>query len=200
MAFRKKKSQQEVELPTFIDIVFLLLIFFIVSFSPIPPKEGEAQLDLQLPTAQGAGEVDSSQPLETLLIEIIPQKSDEGELQGFQVSILLPFESYANQRGGITFQEAKSFAIQYNRQAFLPLNASSLNPREFSRVPGIQLINDQIDQYVLTKYRAPRPSNRIDIRADHQVHFSIINFIMEKCSSFDDLVPSLVFRTKYKRE
>ncbi len=199
MPFRKSDIRKEIELPTFIDIVFLLLIFFIVTFSPIAPKVGEAELELKLPIAEGAGEVDSSEPLETILIEILPLKSEEDQ-EGYRVSVLLPFENYSNQRGGITFREAKNFAVQYKRQAFLPLDVSKLSDREYTRLPAIQLINDQIDQYTASKFRIPRPTNRIDIRADQRVQFRVINTIMEKCSSFGDLVPSLVFRTKFKKE
>ncbi|MCH8124894.1 biopolymer transporter ExbD [candidate division KSB1 bacterium] len=199
MTFRKSSTQKEIELPTFIDIVFLLLIFFIVSFSPVAPKVGEAELELNLPVAEGAGQVESDELLETILIEILPLKEEE-KMIGFRVSVLLPFENYASQRGRLTYRDAKSYAIQYQRQADLPLDVSKLSDREFSRLPAIQLLNDQIDRYVASKFRVPRPSNRIDIRADQEVQFRVINAVMEKCSSYDDLIPSLVFRTKFKRE
>ncbi len=197
MTFRKSSTQKEIELPTFIDIVFLLLIFFIVSFSPVAPKVGEAKLELNLPIAEGAGEVESNELLETILIEILPLKEEE-KMIGFRVSVLLPFDSYASQKGGLTYRDAKSNSSQ--RQEDLPLDVSNLSDREFSRLPAIQLLNDQIDRYVASKFRVPRPSNRIEIRADKEVQFRVINAVMEKCSSYGDLIPSLVFRTKFKKE
>lgn len=199
MSFRKTSSTPDIDLPTFIDVVFLLLIFFLVTYSPVPPKTGEEELDLNLPVAEGSSQVNENEPLETMLIEIMPLKEMEDQEPGFRLMVLLPFESFTrSQRDGLTYREARDFSIQQQRVAVLPVDVSTLSEREFSRLPAIQLLDDQIDRYVRTKFRVPRPSNRIDIRADESVQFRLIGFIMEKCSSFEDLIPSMIFRTKFK--
>jgi biopolymer transport protein ExbD len=200
MVFRKTGPGKDIELPTFIDVVFLLLIFFLVSYSPITPKKGQEELELSLPTAQGAGEVNANEPLETMLIEIVPLKSEENK-EDYEVWVLLPFESYSNsQKGRVTYRDAKTFSMQFQRTAVLPKDVAALNEADFLRLPAIQLMNDQIDSYVTSQFRIPHPTNRIDIRADEDVQFRIIDFIMDKCSSYEDLVPSMVFRTRFKVE
>ncbi len=120
MVFRKIDPAKDIELPTFIDVVFLLLIFFLVSYSPITPKKGQEELELSLPTAQGAGEVNVNEPLETMLIEIVPLKSEENK-EDYEVWVLLPFESYSNsQKGRVTYRDAKTFSMQFQRTADHP--------------------------------------------------------------------------------
>lgn len=56
----RKREEPEVNLTSLIDVVFLLLIFFMVSTSFIR----EASLSLQLPTASSAPQSPLSQPVE----------------------------------------------------------------------------------------------------------------------------------------
>ncbi len=56
----RKREEPEVNLTSLIDVVFLLLIFFMVSTSFIR----EASLSLQLPTASSAPQAPLSQPVE----------------------------------------------------------------------------------------------------------------------------------------
>ena len=59
MAFKKRVETRRVELATFIDVVFLLLIFFLVTFAvsmPGPPSEDEGMRKkiFDLPEAKGS--------------------------------------------------------------------------------------------------------------------------------------------------
>lgn len=200
MAFPKAEVQKDIELPTFIDIIFLLLIFFLLTYSPIPPSVGQASLELNLPIAEGATKVNPSEKLETLMVEILPVNKEKPE-EGYWVSVLLPFEDFGIDREiPLSYQQAKIFARTYNRQKILPANYVSLRKQEFLDLPAVQMIAEQLDRYVNRKLRVPKITNRIEIRADKEVTFRIINFVIEKCSSYGDLIPSLVFRTMYQKE
>ena len=200
MAFRRAEERKDFELPTFIDIIFLLLIFFLLTYSPVPPKVGQSTLELNLPNAEGAAKVNQSEKLETMMIEIMPVNKEKPQ-EGLQVSVLLPFENYDLEKAGaVKYKDAKTFAKIYQREAVLPANYVTLNKSTFLALPAVKLINDQLDRYVQEKFRISKLTNRIEIRADRSVSFRIINFIIEKCSSYEDLIPSLVFRTMFRQE
>ncbi len=200
MAFRREESRKDLELPTLIDIIFLLLIFFLLTYSPVPPKVGQSILELNLPQAEGATQVNQNEKLETLLIEILPVKRDDPSA-GYQVAILLPFEEFGIDRDfPVSYRQAKIFSIRYNREEILPVNYITLSNSNFLDLPAVKLINDQLEKYIEQKFRVPKITNRIEIRANKDVTFKIINFIIEKCSSYEDLIPSLVFRTMFQQE
>ena len=200
MAFRKVESTKDLDLPTFIDVIFLLLIFFLLTYSPVPPKVGQSILELNLPKAEGSTEVNQNEKLETLMVEIIPMNMDD-PAAGFQVSVLLPFEDFGIDREvPVTYRQAKVFSKTYQREEVLPSDYYTLSRNNFLNLPAVKLINDQIDQYVQQKFRIAKLTNRIEIRANKDVTFKIINFVIEKCSSYDDLIPSLIFRTMFQQE
>ncbi len=200
MPFRRRESAKDLDLPTLIDVVFLLLIFFLVTYSSVPPRDGHATQELKLPVAEGAARVNQNELLETMLIEIVPVNPKQPQL-GYQVSVLWPFEALGTEREmPVTYQQAKNFAQRSQRLAALPVNYTSLSKVEFEDLPAVRLISAQLDQYVSRKFRIARATNRIEIRAETGVTFRIINFIIEKTSSYGDLVPSLVFRTMYQKE
>jgi biopolymer transport protein ExbD len=200
MAFRRIEASKDLELPTLIDIIFLLLIFFLLTYSPVPPKVGQSVVELNLPEAEGATLVNQNEELETMMIEILPLNKDDLS-SGFQVSVLLPFEDFGIDRDvKVNYNQAKLFAKTYQREAILPIDYASLNQKEFLDLPAVKLINEQLERYVERKFRVPRITNRIEIRANKEVTFKIINFIITKCASYEDLIPSLIFRTMYIKE
>jgi len=200
MAFHKIERRRDLELPTFIDVIFLLLIFFLLTYSPVPPVVGQASLELNLPIAEGTSQVNPNEKLETLMIEIIPVNKEQLEL-GFNVSVLLPFEDYGMDRGvDLSYQQAQVFASRYQRQSLLPGDYTDLRDSEFLRLPAVELIDDHLGRFVSRRFRVAKATNRIEIRADKDVTFRIINFVIEKCSSYGDLVPSLIFRTMFEKE
>jgi len=204
MAFRRTElaGTKELELPTFIDVVFLLLIFFLLTYSPVSPKKGEAALQLTLPVAKGMEKVRLSEQLQTMLIEVLPVNAKDLS-QGYQVSVLLPFQDYsilATRPRTITVAKAREYAKIYHRQGFLPANYAVISKREFKKLDVVKMLDREIDKYVRYRFRIPKPTNRIEIRADASVKFRLINFILTKCSSYEDLVPMIVFRTMYQKE
>lgn len=200
MAFRKIESAKDLDLPTFIDIIFLLLIFFLLTYSPVPPKVGQSILELNLPQAEGSTKVSQNEQLETLMVEII-SVNKEDPTAGFQVSVLLPFEDFGIDREiPVTYRQAKIFSKTYQREEILPSDYYKLSKNDFLSLPAVKLINDQINKYVQQRFRIPKITNRIEIRANKDVTFKIINFVIEKCSSYDDLIPSLIFRTMFQQE
>ena len=80
MAFRKFELKKEFELPTFIDVIFLLLIFFLLTYSPIPPVVGQASLELNLPIAEGSTLVNQNEKIETLMVEVLLISKDKPEM------------------------------------------------------------------------------------------------------------------------
>ena len=69
MAFKREKKRAEIEIISLVDVVFLLLIFFLLvtSFEP-PGAEIRKELTLRIPKV--AGEAGSKQVEATILIEI----------------------------------------------------------------------------------------------------------------------------------
>jgi len=204
MAFRRedRAGRKEIELPTFIDVVFLLLIFFLLTYSPVKPEKGEAALQLTLPVAKGLEKVRLSEKLQTMLIEVLPVNAKDLS-QGYKVSVLLPFQDYSVLTPGprfITLAKAREYARQYNREGLLPPNYAELPEKKFLDLDVIKMLDREIDRYVRYRFRTPKPTNRIEIRADASVKFRLINFILTKCSSYEDLVPMIVFRTMYQKE
>ena len=200
MPFRRQESPKDLDLPTFIDIVFLLLIFFLVTYSSAPPREGHSTLELNLPMAEGSVQANQNEILETLMIEIMPVNPEQPQL-GYLVLVLLPFEDFSiGKEMPVTYQQAKSYAQLYQRQSVLPVNYTTLSAAQFLAQPAVKLIDEQLSRYVTNKFRVARATNRIEIRAEKSVTFRIINFIIEKISSYEDLIPSLVFRTMYQKE
>ena len=134
------------------------------------------------------------------MVEIAPMNIDD-PTAGFQVSVLLPFEDFGIDREvPVTYRQAKVFSQNYQREEVLPSDYYKLSRNDFLNLPAVKLINDQIDQYAQQKFRIAKLTNRIEIRANKDVTFKIINFVIEKCSSYDDLIPSLIFRTMFQQE
>ena len=160
MAFRRIEARKDFELPTFIDIIFLLLIFFLLTYSPVPPKVGQSTLELNLPEAAGTAKVNQNEKLETMMIEIMPVNKEKPEM-GLQVSVLLPFENYDMEKAGaVAYKDAKKFAKTYQREDVLPTEYVTLGKSEFMNLPAVKLINDQLDRYVQEKFRIAKLTNR----------------------------------------
>ena len=75
MSFKKHEEPKELELPSFIDMVFLLLIFFMAtlnlsSSSEPSPKSGPPLRSITLPEAEGETKVNGDKALKNLLILI----------------------------------------------------------------------------------------------------------------------------------
>lgn len=199
MAFRRFESQKDLELPTFIDIIFLLLIFFLLTYSPVQPKKGESALELTLPFAEGQFKVNPSERVETLVIEILPAPESDS-LNAYIVHVLLPFREYGYiqlRKKGITLGEARRFAREYNRYAYVPYGYERLPQQKFRNLDAVKLIDTQLERFARERLRVPKPTNNIEIRADRSVKFRLINHILTKCSELGDLIPVIIFRTMF---
>lgn len=202
MAFRRTEIAKSIELPTFIDVIFLLLIFFLLTYSPVPPQKGQSTLQLTLPIAKGLEKVQLSERLQTMMVEVFPLKAKD-LTQGYRVNVLLPFEDYSVvevRPRVITISKAREYAQRYGRMAILPANYAAIPDKDFLELDAIKMLDRELERYVEYRFKTPKPTNRIEIRADATIKFRLIGHILEKCSSFGDLVPMVVFRTMYGGE
>lgn len=196
MAFeRKQKTEKEnFEFPSLMDVVFLLLIFFLATLSftssggksPIP-----SLLPFPLPEAEGSRAVREREILETLLIQI--EHRDEKNPQSPKVVYILR----PSPEDSLTFSQALKKAKEDSslHAEFFP--DTLRGSREiFEQCRACGLIGRAIEDHKNKFFQKPSPANYIEIRAVKSTEFRVINFIMEKCSR--DTIPKLVFRTSLR--
>jgi hypothetical protein len=190
------ESQREVELPTFIDMVFLLLVFFIVSLSfspdtdiPVPPTT------LELPKVKGTASNIEGGQLATLTLQI--EKSVPDMLASPKVLYILKpsadvqteEEALKRIKDGLLLETPDSTNI-----AVFPGNLLSLSEDEMSKNSAFKLIADSIKEYKDEHFNTAGLSNTIEVIADIGTEFKIINYILTQCSEFGDKIPKVTFR------
>ena len=197
MAFTRQKESRELELPTLIDVVFLLLIFFLVTFSisgqwiksPLPGQEEELP---NLPEAEGNEIREEEEILGTLAFQVshVEQKDPTSAKR---VYALVP--ALAESR---TLRQALARAAK-DSSLFRDFPADSLmqsmSDAEFKLCAACSLIKAQIDSYSARHFLTPSFSNNIEIRAEQDIEFRIVNYFMSLCSEQGDNIPGLTFRT-----
>lgn len=194
--------KREVELPTLIDMVFLLLIFFIATLSfssggdPQAPSP-EDEKKFELPQAMGKTIKTEGGKLTTLLFQIQYASPDD------PASPKVLFVLWPDEKGERTEAEALK-AIQNeiaqmppdtSHYARFPQNFLDMTPNELKRHWAFQLIAESIEKYKgMTGSMAVR---EIEIRAIKDTEFKIINYILTECSSDDETeneIPKINFR------
>ncbi len=196
MALKKTQNQhgELLELTSLIDIVFLLLIFFVVSFAFFLTEEvSESKIyaQMELPKSTTELPVIKEQWLENLMIQIIPDTSNE---KNSRLAYIL-WPSY-KETIRISQNEAYNKAKRDSTFAAFPQNFLSLSPDEFARIPACTLITNSIERYIeqeKTYSRNARPI--IEVSAEQNTEFRILSFIMEECSSHKDAIPQIIVRT-----
>ena len=194
VAFQKKEEIKSLELPTLIDVVFLLLIFFLVTISLLRPGlpspiPGPPRKPFDLPEAKGSKIDGEKEILETLLIQI--ERKDEKD----PLSPKLVYTLWPSIKDSVTLEQARAKAKEDSLFAEFPPNFLSMGDQEFANSPPCSLIAKSIKDYKNLAFKEPGLSNFIEIRAIKDTEFRIINFIMIQCSAYEDTIPKLVFRT-----
>lgn len=193
----KSQDPKEVELPTFIDMVFLLLVFFIVNFSmstdaaiPIPPPE------IELPRVTGTAASFEEGKITTLTFQI--QRADTAEAETRKVIYVLQ-PGIDGQTEKQALERIKAAARQSvpdcSSIAVFNRNFLSKKGAELDSMRAFKLIARHIQKYRTENFNAASVSNTIEVIADVSTEFKIINYIFAQCAK-DTLhaIPKVTFR------
>jgi len=194
MAFQRQEYKKGLSLPGLIDIIFLLLIFSLVTLSfskesVEAKKRGDKQVDFDLPEAQAAETLETEDVLTTLLFQI--ENKDPKDPSSPRILYVL----HPAVHDSVVIDEAKEKAISDSLFDEFPSNFLQLSDRAFSRIRACRLISQSIYDYKNEHFFDPSPTNSIEVRAVKTTEFRIINYIMEACSAYGDTIPGFVFRT-----
>jgi len=197
MAFKKQNELHDLEFPSLIDVIFLLLIFFLVTmqFSITTDTAHQTSTkppDIQLPLAEGSENVAMDDIISTLLFQI-QYKEKNNPNSPRLVYVLEPFNGDSISRG-----EAFMIAKRDSLFAEFPQNFLKMKDQEFKNTTACRLISNAIFQYKAEHFHKPSIENTVEIRAEANVEFKIINYIMQECSAYKDTIPRVIFRTLAK--
>lgn len=195
--------EREVELPTLIDMVFLLLIFFIATLTlstsgekkPVPTDQ---QKEFELPKAKGRIIQEEDKHLTNLLFQF-ENKVQNDSVYGRVLYVLRPdhvvkkteAELYSAIKDSLESEPADSSLF-----ATFPPDFLSMSYTQQDTCRAFRLIQEHIRSYWSERFAnaGPNLSNTIEIRATKETEFRIISYIMQQCSQFDDDIPKVTFR------
>ncbi len=191
MPFIKKYDQKSLTLPSLIDVVFLLLIYSLVT---IPMERGGPSEEFSLPHIQSPKTQDAEGVVKNLVIQIENERPEDPRSPRV-VYILLPSQPFC------TIEEARKLALQANRYASLSSDSIRiLSDSQFRASKVCRLIQDEIRKYVAIHGNGAHWTSKIEIRAVRNTEFRLLNFILRQCSEYGDLVPSIAVRTLSEME
>ncbi|MCG8608614.1 biopolymer transporter ExbD [bacterium] len=194
MARTQKDNKRTIELTSLIDVVFLLLVFFLVTFAFTlsgDVSQSEVQSELELPETGTMLPIVSDEVLENLMIQIVPDTSGGDIVK--EAYILWPA---MEDTAGVSRAQAMLKALRDSTFAPFPTNFVSLGREQFENTEACTLIANSISRYV-DAYRqfGRRGRPLVEVRAEQNTEFRILSFIMDQCSAQDDFVPQIVIRT-----
>jgi biopolymer transport protein ExbD len=194
MAFVREDEKKGLSLPGLIDIVFLLLIFSLVTLSVsqntlVAKKTGDKDAEFDLPETANPATVDADELLQTLLLQIEHQNPDDLKSPKV-VYTLLP-----SLTDSITVEAARAVAARDSLFAPFPDNFLDMSDHEFWQTSACRLIRESITSYKENHFFRPDPTNSIEIRAVKNTEFRIVNYILEFTSTFGDTIPKFMIRT-----
>ncbi len=193
MAFKRKQEPRTLELTSLIDIVFLLLIFFLVSFAfsiSGDASNATAYPDLDLPSAIDEPPALTTDVLQNLMIQIVPDTARARYAR--TVYVLWP--SFSD-TVVVTRSRALRTALHDSTFASFESGFLQLNDDGFQRQPASRLIAKSIARYARTSRRSVRRRPIVEIRAEANTEFRIVNFIMEECGRHKEIAPEMIIRT-----
>jgi hypothetical protein len=193
MPFKRQENERSLELVSLIDIVFLLLLFFLVSFAfTLAGDDSEMKIysEIDLPKTETALPAIKDDILENLMIQIVPDTSEFGVSR--RVYVLWPsFEDTAK----VSRLQAFHRAAQDSTFAVFPPDFILLPDEEFAGTAPCTLITNSIARYVeREKFYRGNSSPIVEVRAEQNTEFKIINFIMDVCSSQQQAIPQIIIR------
>ena len=194
MAFGRIEEKKGLSLPGLIDIIFLLLIFSLVTLSVSQAKVeakkgGDRSIEFDLPEVDSRETEEVEEILSTLLFQIEHVDRQDPE------SPKIVFVLWPSEDDSVTLETAKLNAMRDSLFAVFPMDFLDLSDAEFARTLPCELIRSTIREYKDFYFFEPRLSNSVEIRAVKDVEFRIVNFIMEQCSAYGDTIPRIVLHT-----
>jgi biopolymer transport protein ExbD len=195
MAFSKKRDQKELNLPSLIDVVFLLLIYSLVTI-PIEKSEtsstntakASTRKEITLPFVRSRKTLPIDPTLRSFLIQIENETPDDPK-SARMVYILKPSEKDS------TVGQARESAVRDSVFARFPDNFLEMSDAAFSQTRACRLIRDELRRFERGKMKTMDVSARIEIRAAQNTEFRIVNAIMRECSAYGDTIPAIAVRT-----
>jgi biopolymer transport protein ExbD len=194
MAFQRYESHRSQELISLVDIVFLLLLFFLVTFSfTLAGDVSDAKIysEVDLPKTATELPVIKDDVLQNLMIQIIPDSS--GGAASRLAFVLWPsFEDTLQ----MTRMQAFRRAILDSTFESFPQDFLLMPAAEFNRSAPCTLISNSIARFIeKEKFYHNNSHPIVEVRADRNTEFRIINFIMNTCSDQPRAIPQIVLRT-----
>ncbi len=194
MAFQRKENERTLELFSLIDIVFLLLLFFLVSFAfRLAGEVSDAKVfsEINLPVTDTKLPVIKNDVLENLMIQITPDTSQLGISR--RVYVLWPsFEDTTK----ILRLQAFYRAAQDSTFAVFPPDFLRLPDDRFYASAPCTLITNSIGRYIeKEKFYHSNTHPTVEVRAELNTEFKLINLIMNICSAQRQAIPQVIIRT-----
>ncbi len=194
MAFERDETSRGLELTSLIDVVFLLLIFFLISFAfSLSGEVSESQVnsEMALPETQINLPIIPNDRLDNLLIQVMPDSV--GASVSRRAVVLWPAMQDTLH---ISRRQAFKRALADSTFANFPPDYLSYPAETFATLPACTLISNSITRYI-AKDRLFRGQGHpiVEVRADRDTEFRILNFIMEQCSAHKDVIPQIIIRT-----
>ena len=194
MAFDRKEEKKGISLPGLIDIIFLLLIFSVATFSYTDSSvHSESQqggdFDLELPETGLTDTFVADDVLQTLMFQV-EHTDAENPFSPKVVYILWPVWE-----DSLTLAGAKQKAQEDSLFAVFPQGFLGMSDQEFVRTQPCTLIHWALRTYKNAYFEEPNYANTIEIRAVKDTEFRIIKFILEECSAYGDTIPRFTLRT-----
>lgn len=203
----ESRYQRQVELPTLIDMVFLLLVFFIATLhlsAGGDPKSTspDQQQRFDLPEAMGTSLKTENGVLSTLLFQI--QRVDSENPQSPKMLyVLQPDHDGSQSEADIMMAIREELAQEppdSNHVAVFPRNYLQMSYAAQDTCRAFRLIRESIASYQDEHFAQASFSNTIEIRAIKDTEFRIISYILQECSEYDDLIPKVTFRVMSPEE
>ena len=199
MPFKRDHEKKGLSLPGLIDIIFLLLIFALVTLSVSQAKietkkRGNQSLEFDLPETQMAETEEIGRVLDNLMFEIGHVDAED------QQSPLVVYALFPDVQDSVTYEEAKAKASRDSVFQVFPKNFIQLSDKDFKNLNACRFISRTIKAYKNEHFLQPDPFNSIEIRAVKDTEFRVINHLMNTCSAYGDTIPRIVIRTLTGKE
>lgn len=190
MPFKRTVDRKGLSLPGLIDIIFLLLIFSLVTLSVSQARieeksKGDQSVDFELPEFASRVTEEADKHVATLLFQV-EYKEHKNPESPRVVYVLQPAK-----KGVITVDEAKQAALDDSVFAEFPADFLSLSDAAFKRLDACRLIKQSLDAYKRENFFKPDLSNSVEIRAVKGMEFRIFSYILELCSAYGDTIPQV---------
>ncbi|HDQ45456.1 MAG TPA: hypothetical protein ENN17_08175 [bacterium] len=199
MPFQHKEKKKGLSLPGMIDIIFLLLVFSLVTLSVSQAnvdakKVGEETIEFDLPrtTSLHTQKVDGW--IQTLTFEVDYLETEDPRSPRI-VHVLKPSPT-----DSLTFAEARAIAKEDSQFAVFPVNFLELTDRAFANTDACRLIRESVQAYKTDHFLEASPTNFVEIRAVRETEFRIINYMLGCCSAYGDTIPNISMHTLTRRE